>query len=719
MHGSHRRWPTPPAVFTRLLPAGLLGLLILCSLPSWSGPAAAAGIGQDPTIGPLLQRALDDPDGAMRRDDGTYAVWVYFTDRGSSAAEKAAAIAALERSLPERTLRRRAKMKDPGRPLVDSSDLPPSVAYLEAVQAAGARLRRPSRWLNAASFEASAAQLAAIAELPFVARIELLARFRRQPGLPTDAERALADQARLDALRRPRSQWTLDYGGSLPELEQINVPAVHEMGLSGSGVVLGMLDTGWKLTHDAFAGIEVLATYDFINDDEVVENQPGDLINQHNHGTWTLSTVAGFLPGGLVGPAFGAGYILAKTEDISQEVPIEEDWWVAGLEWAEQLGADIVSSSLGYYDWYEFSDLDGNTAVTTIAADLAVERGVVVVNSAGNSRWGFGHIIAPADGFGVIAVGAVALNGNHANFSSPGPTYDGRIKPDVMALGVDNHVVSISDDQGYANLSGTSLSCPLVSGVAALILERAPGLDPLQVREALRETADRAHAPDNDYGWGIVDALAAVTYWGAIIAHEPLQDTMDAVGPYAVTATVSGRLPLDPSRMAAVWSADGSPWHEEPLVATGGDQWQAMLPGQPPGTTVAYYLEVTDSADVTVRDPFGAPEAAHTFTVDSATLAGPALPAPATRLAHAAPNPFNPQTALLFEVARDGPARLEIFDLRGRQVRVLLEADLAAGSHRAVWDGRDRSGREVPAGVYHARLAAGGVVRSLKLSLVR
>jgi len=346
---------------------------------------------QDRTA-PLLERALADPAGAMRQADGTYAVWVYFTDKGLGANELGAALDAVEASLPERTLRRRAKMTEPGQRLVDGRDLPVAPAYIAAVENEGAGARRQSRWLNAASFDATRDQINAIATLPFVTRIDLVARFRRPTPPLTEDEQELSREALEKSRLEAEDRWSLNYGPSLDGLEQINVPPVHEMGITGDGVVIGMLDSGFKTTHTALSDIPVIARYDFVNDDEIVENEPGDPSNQHNHGTKTLSTIMGFEDGELVAPAFGATAILAKTEDVSQEIPIEEDNWVAGLEWVESLGADIVSSSLGYYDWYEFADMDGNTAVTTIAADLAVGRGLCVVNSAGNERgWGFGH----------------------------------------------------------------------------------------------------------------------------------------------------------------------------------------------------------------------------------------------------------------------------------------------------------------------------------------
>ena len=377
----------------------LLILILILALPVQA---------QDPAgkISPRLEQALTQSAPGVRQADGTLGVWVHFTDKALSADALPAALDAAEQALPERTLRRRAKVKDPGARLADTGDLPLSVEYLDAVEVTGAQPRKQSLWLNAASFDANPEQIAAIAGLPFVERVSLVAQFIRPELEVSPEEENAAKMAREQAAAEAAGRWSLDYGGSTAGLQQINVPPVHEMGLSGSGVIVGMLDSGFRTTHLALQNIPVIAQWDFVGNDPIVDEEEGDAIYAARHGTQTLSTLMGFYNGELVGPAYQASVILARTEDVGDETPIEEDNWVAGLEWVELQGADLVSSSLGYYFWYEFSDMDGNTAVTTVAADAAVARGLGVFTSAGNERGNedFPHILAPADGDSVVAM---------------------------------------------------------------------------------------------------------------------------------------------------------------------------------------------------------------------------------------------------------------------------------------------------------------------------
>ena len=462
-------------------------------------------------------------------------IWVFFTDKGiRSERELQEVLSAPQAYLTKRALRRRAKLGR--RQLAGFADLPVYEPYVQQILSTGARIRARSRWLNAVSVWATPGQIAAIARKPFVARLRLVAgaRPRRpEPGL----EKATG---KLTPVGIEAPPYHLDYGPSQAQLEQIAVPQLHELGYTGKGVLVAMLDVGYYKDHETFAHLRVVGERDFVMKDNDTQRDPNDPNDySDSHGTLTWSTLAGFTPGELIGPAYQADFLLAKTEDVRSETPVEEDYWAAAAEWADSLGADVISSSLGYYDWYRFKDMDGNTAVCTIAADWAAKQGIAVVVAAGNwntdPNWG--HISAPADGDSVISVGAVTLSGTIADFSSRGPTYDGRIKPEVCALGVHTHCATRGGPNSYGHASGTSLSTPLIGGVCALLLEAHPDWTGWDVREALLQTASQADHPDNTYGWGIANAFAASGIQAAVPAltqlslDEPAETSNGVVDP--------------------------------------------------------------------------------------------------------------------------------------------------------------------------------------------
>jgi subtilisin family serine protease len=426
---------------------------------------------------------------------GQEALWVHLAPR--TPLREAFPSTVSERALGRRALRGRiAGLAETDRPL--------EPAFVAAIRATGARIRVESRWLNAISVEASPAQRSAIAALPFVRSIAPVARGARRP-LEESPSFAGDDS---------------DYGAALAQVGQIDLLALHARGFRGEGMVIGILDTGFRLVHEAFnnpaAPIEVIAQWDFINDDGNTDIEEGDHPNQHRHGTWILGTLAANLPGLLVGVAPDASYILAKTEDVASETPIEEDFYVAGLEWIEALGADVATSSLGYIDWYLPSDLDGATAVTTIAVNIATAKGLVCVTAAGNG----GHdadpttlrILAPADALEVISCGAVRSDGTTAAFSSDGPSADGRVKPELLARGVATATVHSTNTTGISAVNGTSLSTPLVAGAVACILQARPELGVAALRELLFATASESkQGPDPLFirGYGILQSDAA------------------------------------------------------------------------------------------------------------------------------------------------------------------------------------------------------------------
>ncbi len=601
----------------------LIMLILMTTVPVLTAMSSDAS---DSSVSPRLQVMMASTSTGAQ----SLPVWVYFKDKGLSAAHLADALVAAELNLKKRTAKRRAKTQQIGESTVDFRDLMVAPKYIAKVTALGAEPREQSRWFNAASFNATSDQVTAIAKLPFVKKVTAVAQGYRRRDLD---DQVSADDTPVSTKVVSGEKYLFDYGPSLTQNALANIPAAHDAGWSGAGVIIGVLDSGFRTTHPAFSHLDVIATYDFVNDDAIVNDEPGDPEGSDIHGSKVLSEFAAFSEGNLIGSAFNVSVILAKTEDIGDEQPIEEDYWVAGLEWVESLGADIVSSSLGYYYWYTYEDLDGNTALTTRAADMAVSRGMLVVTSAGNERdseWGW--VTAPADGDSVIAVGATYTDGIVAYFSSPGPTYDGRIKPDVVAMGRSNIMISTlnENDTGFSNWSGTSFACPITAGVAALVLEKHPSLTPMQVRDALRETADRAENPDFDYGWGMINAAAALDYFVPKFTHVALPDTEDETGPYVVTSTLTYPMPLIPGTANLVVRFNSGPWQSLPLTQVAGSQWSAAIAGQPHGTLVEYYLTAENNLNEIGLLPLAAPVEFFAFDValdtDPPTIAHDSLP---------------------------------------------------------------------------------------------
>ncbi len=450
--------------------------------------------------------------------DSLSSFWIFFRDKWPL--EQGAFEKILQENIfrfPERTIRRRS-LRGNG-VLSDFSDLPVYRPYLDSLKSTGVKIKTVSRWLNAVSIMAAARDLERVAEFGFVQKIQKVATFYRP--LPEIESKA-------PEYKKSLVPEILDYGASYAQLLQIHVLELHRLGYTGKGIRIGMLDTGYFLHHRAFQYLldsnRIVATRDFINGGTNVEDPAGQ---QTIHGTYTLSALAGYVPDTLIGPAYNSEFVLAKTEIYAQEIRIEEDYWVAGIEWAESLGVDIVSSSLGYNRFddstgYTWADLNGHTAVVTVAAEMAVSKGVIVVNAAGNERNTLWHyIIAPADGDSVISVGAVDLNGNVAYFSSVGFPWDfqrGKIKPDVCACGVGTYCANAFG--GYSNINGTSLSTPLVAGACALILQSDTTLKPIQLREKLWRTAYGVSSLDTLYGYGIVDAVRAAGFNYPIVQTE-------------------------------------------------------------------------------------------------------------------------------------------------------------------------------------------------------
>ncbi|GAM22308.1 hypothetical protein SAMD00019534_054830 [Acytostelium subglobosum LB1] len=292
----------------------------------------------------------------------------------------------------------------------------------------------------------------------------------------------------------------IEYGRSYQKLQQIGVIQAHQNGYSGKGVNILVIDSGFLKDHESIKSCNIIAEKDFINNTGNTQGQLGDV--QNRHGTNVLSNIGGWMPGSIIGVAHKANYILAKTEIIDKEVPVEEDYLISALEWGHSQGARVASISLGYSAWFKYWEVDGTSSISK-AVDIAHQKGMLVVVSSGNN--GVSGITPPSDCRECISVGAVDNFDVIATFSSIGPTADGRRKPEVVGPGMLIYSAAASSPSSYEFVSGTSISTPLIAGSAALVMEAHPDWTPSMVREALISTASSISSPDNYKGYGAIN----------------------------------------------------------------------------------------------------------------------------------------------------------------------------------------------------------------------
>ena len=397
--------------------------------------------------------------------------------------------------LSSKSLDRRFKQNIP----LDSTDVPVYNGYLDSLKGLGMNILTHSRWMNSVVISVSdSSKLDLLANFAFIKSIQLVWMNPSVKKLGVKRSPVRKDKFRMDSLSF--------YGRAETQLEMLGLDALHQAGYKGEGVTIALIDAGFYGvdTSSWFKDLNLLAARDFIY-------PPSNIYNGHSHGAAVLSLLATKEPYQLIGSAPDAAYCLLRSEDVSTEFPIEEDYWVAAAEFADSMGVDIIHSSLGYTEFdipslsYKKSDLDGRTAFISQAAAIAASKGMLIVVSAGNdgeSAWR--KISMPADSKDVLSVGSVQSDLIRSTFSSVGPTADGRIKPDVMAMG---HAVSYVSSVGVlTNGYGTSFSSPLVSGMAACLWNALPNLKSTQLKQMILESSDRFTNPDSLYGYGIPNA---------------------------------------------------------------------------------------------------------------------------------------------------------------------------------------------------------------------
>jgi serine protease AprX len=364
------------------------------------------------------------------------------------------------------------------------------------IQNHGAKVLGSSKWFNASCVEGNPEFLNVLA---FIDRIEPLRHYKVH---------------RNQTLQTKATQEEFKYGGSDWQLQMLGLDEYHKRGFTGKGVTIALFDAGfWKVDSlEAFDTLrkrnQIKAGWDFIYKDDTT------LYVEDGHGMYVLSIAGGYWPDSIMGAAPDANFLLARTEISNREIKAEELAWVKAMEWADSIGVDIIHSSLGYsvFDTlegdYEYTDMDGRTTVITQATDIAASKGIFITNSAGNEGAKDWHYItAPCDGRYVLCVGAVDSNQMHADFSSYGPSADGRVKPDVVAMG--KGVTYVNKEGQIRTGSGTSFSAPLIAGMVACLKQAWPGATNEHLYNAIVRSADKYTNPDTAYGYGLPNVLIA------------------------------------------------------------------------------------------------------------------------------------------------------------------------------------------------------------------
>lgn len=402
--------------------------------------------------------------------------------------------------LSEKAIERRARFSIK----IEQNDLPVSKYYIDSLKNLGLEIITTSKWLNTVVVYSTDKNL-----IDTITNLDFIRSKAKCQNKTITVQKSVDLSSEQSSLENHNNDIYYDYGYGTTQISMLKGHALHQNGFQGQGIAIAVIDAGFYNVDllPAFDSIrnnnQILGTRDFVDGDNQV-------YDASDHGMKVLSTMASNIPGQLVGTAPKAHYWLLRSEKTDDEYTIEEDYWAAAAEFADSVGSDIITSSLGYSEFddlnqnYTYADLDGNTTLITKAADIAASKGILVVNSAGNlgnDPWKY--ISAPADGDSVLAVGAVDAYAKVVSFSGYGPTFDGRIKPNICAMGYKTSVQSVDGSIIYAN--GTSFSAPIISGMAACLWQSLPELNNYEIIKRIEESSHQYSNPNNTMGYGIPD----------------------------------------------------------------------------------------------------------------------------------------------------------------------------------------------------------------------
>jgi len=423
--------------------------------------------------------------------------WVYFNAKPNAQAFFDNPLS----ELSQRSLDRRANQNIG----LDFKDVPINQSYIDQISATqGIVVLAKSKWFNALHIQGSEEAIRLLTDLSFVERVDFANRVLNNPlrtAVPKKRIKKVNKVFETDVL--------FNYGNSANQIQMLNGQLLHQQNFTGAGKIIAVMDGGFPGVNTAttFSRLrnnnQILGGYDYVN-------RSTDFYSGLSHGTLVLSTMGGFKDNELVGTAPDASYYLFITEDGANEWPLELSLWVEAAEEADRLGVDIINTSLGYTEFdnpnynFTYADMNGTTTFISKGLDIAFSRGMICVNSAGNSgNSPWFYISAPADAINALAIGAVNAAGDYATFSSQGPSSDGRVKPDVVAQGQQSVLSSTSGN--ITTASGTSFSGPITAGMVACLWQALPNATNSEIMQLIKQSASTYNNPTDELGYGIPD----------------------------------------------------------------------------------------------------------------------------------------------------------------------------------------------------------------------
>ena len=458
--------------------------------------------------------------------------WVFFTDKENVEASLADPILIMTQEAIDRKILQ-------GTP-IDERDVPVNENYVTQIKnASGITVHSKSKWMNCVYVIGSQTNVEVLLDLPFVTNIEYADKdLNLFPGVPIESKFALEEASQ---------RINYNYGSAANQIEMLSGDYLHELDYTGEGMIVAVLDAGFPSidTNPGFQKMRdenrILGTYDF---EARTENVDGF----SSHGFSTSSDIGGFLQDEFVGTAPQASFYFFVTEYAPSETPVEEAWWVEALERSDSLGVDVVNTSLGYrgydnpnYD-HSYEDLDGQTTFSARGANIAFDKGMILVTSAGNSgNTDFPTVGTPGDSPGTLTIGAVNSNGNYASFSSIGPTVDGRVKPDLMAQGVSAAVINTGGNVDFS--SGTSFSSPIMAGVVTCLWQARPETPNGNIMQIIRESANLYDNPTDEMGYGIPNFEGAYAALQELVVEDKFLMSNFALYPNPVTSKINISFP--------------------------------------------------------------------------------------------------------------------------------------------------------------------------------